>query len=71
MFQIYVAKIDPLYGLNIFGLRQGGYELIADCKKSVSYEEKYTRFHRLNLCPSGTCGMSDRLFGNTDPLVQG
>ena len=65
MFPIHVAKIDPHHGLNLFGLGRG-YELIADCKKSVSYDKKYTSFHPLNLRPSGT-EWSDRRFGNTVP----
>ena len=67
----YVAKTDPLHGLNLFGFGRG-YELIAACKKSVSYDKKYISFHRLNFCPSRTCGICrTRLFRNTDPLVQG
>lgn len=74
MFPIHVAKIDPHHGLNLFGLGRG-YELIADCKKSVSYDKKYTsydkkytRFHRLNLCPSGTCGIYRTGFSVTRTL---
>ena len=70
MFPNHVAKINPHHGLNVFGLGRG-YELIADCNKSDSYDKKYASCCWLNLCPSGTCGMSDSLFGNTDPLVQG
>ena len=43
MFPIHVAKIDSYNGLNIFGLRRG-YELIAACKKSVSYDKNIPVF---------------------------
>ena len=48
MFPNHVAKIDSHHGLNLFGLGRG-YELIADCKKSVSYDKKIYQLSPIEL----------------------